>query len=197
MSEFLPKICIKCKRKDTDIKEFNYVITKKSFASFFSRSKSFSNIELKLPVCDSCSRDLKKFNKYHNYYEGTKYYIYCSLLIAVFFGYAMITYSSFEVWVFPVIFSGYVLISFILGIIIIIRFTSSDRIEKLIKLVGKNQVEIKDQEFLTEVKTKLNSKIVESFETEDKEIFCPKCGAKESSKADFCNSCGKDLRVLK
>ncbi|MFX1411630.1 MAG: zinc-ribbon domain-containing protein [Promethearchaeota archaeon] len=193
MSENFPHMCIKCKRKDIDIEEYKYVITKKTFFSFFNQSKLYSSRELKLPVCKSCKRDLEKFRKYHNHYEGSKYYLICSICLAIILWFVIM---RFVVWIFLLAFLISILVSIVIIVIIIIRFTHPNRIDKYID-VKKGQVKIRDQEFLMEMETHLISEIGKLREEEKKPIYCPKCGAKRRISDDFCNSCGKDLRGLR
>ena len=88
---------------------------------------------------------------------------------------------------------------FISGIKILIKFIHPYRVSKFLKLKGKGKIAIKDPEYRGEFEI-LDTVIAEGKtngqQQEEKKIVCPGCGTSYNGFKDFCNSCGKDLRIF-
>ncbi len=184
--ELFPKKCIKCKKENINLHEFP-----------LSRSLGFSPfrvVSANFPVCDSCEKDFKNFEKIGS-------------LSAIFFIFAMVlvlitiiltlTYRNSQL--------TFVLLIFTIGSAIlgtgfyIITLIHPNRISRFISLKRDGKIRIKDSELEKETEFHISEKkkmLLYKWEQEIDVIFCPKCGSKHFNNTDFCKNCGKELRNL-
>ncbi|MHA1241985.1 MAG: hypothetical protein ACTSQU_14560 [Promethearchaeota archaeon] len=184
-----PQKCIKCKASHLQLIDFQYVKIEKKKERMVT-----------IPVCEFCKKDIIGYKKYENYYDEHKNrcifscipIIIAGFFLSIFLPFFMFLQNTFFIYI-AIFFLVSILSIFISGIKIIMKFIHPHRINKFMKLDKNGRLIIKDPEYRAEFE-KLNESKTEI--QLDLNIICPSCGAKYSKFIDFCNSCGKDMRIV-
>lgn len=188
--EDFPKKCLKCKRSDLPLEKFKIGYVKvlrtqgRSFSGFHkSEYKSYS---VKFPVCRKCKIQFSR-------HLFAKKMFYIMILVDLF----PLLLTLLFTFVSPPIKFPFNILPFTISFIITIIFAALIRIfpHKVKNYIEatENGVVIKDPDYEKEFQTFIMSRMVED-EFDINKIPCPKCGSLMMKDADFCLSCGKDLR---
>ncbi len=184
--ELFPKKCIKCQKENVDLHEFQYTRTR--------GLNSFKTVSISFPVCDSCEKDFKNYKMI-----GTLVEIFLFFAIGLTFFRLISTYMPITSQIRQIL----LILSIVCAILTIVfyffKMIHPNRISRYISLKMDGRIKIKDSEYEKETgKHILEKKINESnkMEQEIDIVRCPKCGSKQFKSKDFCNNCGKELRIM-
>jgi len=190
--EDFPKKCIKCKRTDVPLEKFQigYVKGKYIQGSSTSRVRTIatSSYSIKFPVCRTCKGQFSRFLRLRQLFHVILLINVFTLLLLILFTFVpAIPHIDLPFNILPFI------ISFSAAIIfaIIVR-SSPNKIKNFIDATEKGVI-IKDSSYETELVEHKKTRLIDDI-LEINKIPCPKCGTLMRKDADFCLSCGKDLR---
>jgi len=184
-----PKKCIKCKKADVSLKEFIYA------RSIMSRR--FNTAYIKVPVCDTCKKELIKYEKRLKYFKY-KYCLLCIFCISTFLPNA---WTSYNPRISPTIIISTIIVSIISGSLTIILFISHkifkmknpDDINSYIEIKMDGSILIKDPEYRKEFEEFSKSELSK----EDELYNCPSCNTLVMIDMEFCHVCGMDLTKIR
>ncbi|MFX1234141.1 MAG: zinc-ribbon domain-containing protein [Promethearchaeota archaeon] len=191
--EDFPKKCLKCRRSDVPLEKFQigYVKGKLIDGGIFSRTTTsiISSYSTKFPVCRTCKRKFSTFLRLKQLFTVTFLLNFFTLLLFILFTFVpSIPHIKFPFNILPL--ATTLTVAFIFGILIKIN---PNNIQDYI-VATENGIIIKDRDYEREVDEYKNSKLVDNIFNVNKK-YCTNCGYLISSDADFCLSCGKDLRI--
>lgn len=185
------KKCIKCGKSDSEITSYYYTRT------FGEPRIIHKTVGIYLPVCKSCAIKFDKYRKERLYKTNAATIFICLLVITGFWGFIWLTQPSSTYFAF-IPFTLSMIFAIIAISLFISVFRSPDRISRYFKLMESGNLNVKTEGY------SLESEIKEAIEEEIKfrsqessYLKCPKCGTPQLITQDFCNSCGKDLRILR
>ncbi|MFX1493574.1 MAG: hypothetical protein ACFFBZ_04765 [Promethearchaeota archaeon] len=187
----LAKNCIKCGKSEVKIINYYYARTSGEFGDVQTTVGRY------IPVCEFCAKEFDRYRKQKENLKNAGSFFICLFILSGFWGFIWLFHPDFNALIFiPMC------LSIIFAIITVFLFTSiiasPDRISRYFKLKKDGTIIIKNENWM--VKTEIEYYIKEEFNrivNEDSFIKCPKCGALGLTHQDFCNFCGKDLRMLK
>jgi hypothetical protein len=186
--EDFPKKCIKCKRSDVPLEKFQFGYRKLQSYSYtrWIHSKTYSGYSIRVPVCKKCKKQFKA-------------HMILRLLFKI--G-GLITVFTFLITVLLIIVPPHVkfpfnilpfISTFIPTVILgIIDGVYPHKIQHYIELTESGPIII-DPDYNKEIGDYKRVRAVED-RLDINKITCPNCGALMREDADFCLSCGKDLR---
>lgn len=190
------KKCIKCGKSDVEI--ISYYYARERLAEYISRFENVHKaIAIYLPVCKSCATKFDKYRKERLYKTNAAMILICLLVITGFWGFIWFMQPTYAYLAFiPIILS---MISAIIAISLFISvYRSPDRISRYFKLKESGQLIVKTEGYSMESEFKEAIEEEIKFRSQESSYLkCPKCGTPQLITQDFCNSCGKDLRILR
>jgi ribosomal protein S27AE len=190
--EDFPKKCIKCKRSDVPLEKFQFGYRKTLSHSISSSRRGFheeKTYSIRVPVCKKCKKQLKAFFILRYLFRVFILLSLFTLFISVLFT-IVPPHVKFPINILP--FISTFIPTVILGIIVGMY---PHKIRNYIELTESGPI-IKDPHYKKEVEDYKRVRVVED-KLDINKIACPNCGALMREDADFCLSCGKDLRNIK
>ncbi len=184
-----PKKCIKCKKTDVPLKEFVYARS--------IMSQRLKTAYVKVPVCDTCKKELIKYEKRLKYFK----YKYCLLCIFCISTFLPSAWTSYNPRITPTIIFGTIILSIISGILtatlfilhIIFNRKNQDNINNYIEINMDGSIVIKDPEYRKEFEELAKSELSK----EDELYNCPSCNTLVMIDMEFCHVCGMDLTKIR
>jgi len=193
--EDFPNRCVKCNRADVPLIKFRTAFSfleSSSTSSIFSRSfrrrEEWSTYSIAFPVCRKCKNKFRRYQVFR-LIKNLLYFINIFTPIItinlVFFNPKV----GFPFNISPLIFS----VGLTVTLVLIYKY-HPHRIRNYIEIDKGGRVLIKNPSYEEEI---YKHKMVKDLENkyEINKVPCPKCGSLIRKDVDFCNSCGKDLRI--
>jgi len=189
----LPKNCIKCEKSEDEI--INYYYTR----TFGELRDLQTTVGIYIPVCESCAKKFDKYRKQKHYLTNIISTFICLMILTSYWGSIWYLHPEYKNLAFiPILLSimcATIMISLSIPII-----RSPDRTSRYFKLQKNGKLIIKNEEYLNNLESEIKEHLKEEIRLRSQETSyfkCPKCDALQLINQDFCNSCGKDLRILK
>lgn len=190
--EDFPKKCLKCKRSDLHLEKFQVGYRKMLTYSISSTRRSFreettsSGYSIRIPVCKRCKKQFKAHMILSVLFRLFILINFLTLILTIIF--TLVPPSlKFPLNILPFIITF--IPTIILGAVIGIY---PHKIRNYIELTESGPI-IKDPDYKKEVDDYRTLRAVED-KLDINKIPCSNCGSLVRQDADFCLSCGKDLR---
>lgn len=183
--EDFPEICIKCKRKNQKLTSFKYSKTR--------GIRFFRMVYVKVPVCEKCELD---FKKYLAYKDKTRYVFetgWIILFFSWFLGILWVTGIDFTILRITLLMMSF--FTLLVSVLMYIKcLDHPHRISNYFDLNMEKTLFLKDDNYVAEFEDFQEKRI--TIEN-DRIIYCPNCGTSHIEGKDYCNKCGRELKYIK